>query len=138
MIGKSLSERYGIDLQPLADDRAVAIVLQRLDEDAAPLVKVRAQDPRMIACLFVRADAKAVRLCRELGLALTPGGTGVLGLLGADVARLFSGLTEPRRAWLETPCGARETKVLLIAGGIAMVSIETREGKVTVTAARGE
>ena len=134
MIGKPLSERYAIDLRPLADDRAVAIVRERLAEDAAALVQVRAQDARMIACLFVRADATAVRLCRELGLALTPGGTGVVGLLGADVARLFAGRADHRRAGLETPCGARETKVLLVAGGIAKVSIETKDGKVAVTA----
>jgi hypothetical protein len=133
MIGKPLSERYAIDLRPLAGDRAVAIVRERLSEEGAALVQVRARDARMIACLFVRADRTAVRLCREIGLELTPGGTGVVGLLGADAARLFSDLSEHRRAWLETPCGPRETKVLLVAGGIAMVSIETNDGKVTVT-----
>ena len=134
MIGKPLSERYAIDLRPLAEDRAVAIVRERLSEDGAALVQVRARDARMIACLFVRADPTAVRLCRELGLELKPGGSGVLGLLGADAARLFAELSEHRKAWLETPCGPRQTKVLLVAGGIAMVSIETSDGRVTVTA----
>jgi hypothetical protein len=132
MIGKPLSERYGIDLRPLAEDQAVTILRERLAEDGAALIQVRAQDARMIACLFVRADSTAVRLCRELGLDLTLGGSGVVGLLGADAARLFSELTPHRRAWLETPCGPRETKVLLIAGGIAMLSIETNDGKVVV------
>jgi hypothetical protein len=134
MIGKPLSERYGIDLRPLDEDHAVAIVRERLREDGASLVQVRARDARMIACLFVRADPTAVRLCRELGLELTLGGTGVVGLLGADAARLFANLAEHRRAWLEAPSGPRETKVLLVAGGIAMLSIETNDGKVVVAA----
>ncbi len=133
MIGKPLSQRYGIALHPLAGDEAAAIVRERLAEDGAALVQVRARDAKMIACLFVRADANAVRLCRELGLEMKLGGSGVLGILGSDVARLFSELAAPRRAWLETPCGARETKVLLIAGGIAMVSIEVGDGTVVVT-----
>ncbi len=133
MIGKPLSERYGIDLRPLESERAAAIVRERLGEDGAALVQVRARDAHMIACLFVRADPTAVRLCKELGLDLTPGGTGVVGLLGTDAARLFAQLAEHRRAWLETPCGPRETKVLLIAGGIAMVSIETNDGRVVVS-----
>jgi hypothetical protein len=133
MIGKPLSQRYAIDLHPLPADRAVAIVRERLAEDGAALVQVRANDARMIACLFVRADQTAVRLCRELGLEMTLGKTGVVGLLGTDAARLFSDLADHRRAWLETPCGPRETKVLLVAGGIAMLSIETNDGKVVVT-----
>jgi hypothetical protein len=134
MIGKPLSERYAIDLRPLPEDRAVAIVRERLNVDGPALIQVRARDARMIACLFVRADATAVRLCRELGLELKPGGTGVVGLQGTDAARLFADLAEHRREWLETPCRSRETKVLLVAGGIAMISIETGEGKTTVTA----
>lgn len=133
MIGKPLSQRYGISLGPLPGDEAAAVVRERLAEDGAALVQVRSRDPKMIACLFVRADANAVRLCRELGLEMTPGGSGVLGMLGSDAARLFSELAPARRAWLETPCEPRETKVLLVAGGVAMVSIHVSEGKVTVT-----
>jgi hypothetical protein len=133
VIGKPLSQRYGIALHPLAGDEAAAIVRERLAEDGAALVQVRARDAKMIACLFVRADATAVRLCRELGLEMKLGGSGVLGVLGSDVARLFSQLAPSRRAWLETPCGGRETKVLLIAGGVAMLSIEVSDGKVAVT-----
>jgi hypothetical protein len=133
VIGKPLSQRYGIALHPLAAEEAAAIVRERLAEDGAALVQVRARDPRMIACLFVRADATAVRLCRELGLEMKLGGSGVLGVLGADVARLFADLVASRRTWLETPCGDRETKVLLVAGGIAMLSIEVSDGKAVVT-----
>ena len=134
MIGKPLSQRYGIALHPLAGDEAAAIVREWLAEDGAALVQVRARDANMVACLFVRADATAVRLCRELGLEMKLGGNGVLGVLGSDVARLFAQLAASRRAWLETPCGPRETKVLLVAGGIAMVSVEVSDGKVLVTA----
>jgi hypothetical protein len=108
---------------------------QMLASQAAHLVQVRAQDPRMIAVLVVRADPPSVRLCRELGFDVKKGGTGVFGLLGVDAARLFPQLPPHQQTWLETPCGPRETKVLLVAGGTALVSIETSEGKVVVTAA---
>ncbi len=62
------------------------------------------------------------------------GGTGVFGLLGADAARLFAPWPPHQRAWLETPCGPRETKVLLLAGGLALFSLEASAGKVVVTA----
>ena len=107
---------------------------ERLAEDAPALVQVRAKDARMIACLIVRADAPTVTLCRELGLEMTLGGSGVVGLIGTDAARLFPRLSASQRTWLGAPCGARETKVLLVAGGIALVSLETNEGKVSVTA----
>jgi hypothetical protein len=132
MIGKPLRDRHA--LGPLADARAIAIMNERLAPDAAALVGVRAQDARMIACLIVRADQAAVRLCRAIGLRMTLGATGVVGLLGADAARLFSELPASQRTWLETPCGPRETKVLLVAGGIATLSLETNEGQVVVTA----
>lgn len=132
MIGKSLNERYNGGL--LAADRAVAVLDEVLGAQAANLVQVRAQDARMIACLVVRAEPASVRLCRGLGFEVKRGGTGVFGVLGADAARLFPQLPPHHRAWLETPCGPRETKVLLIAGGTALLSIETNEGKITVTA----
>lgn len=109
---------------------------EMLVSQAQPLVQVRAQDARMVACLVVRASAATVRLCDSLGFRMRPGGTGVFGLLGADAARLFAPLPPPQRSWLETPCGPRETKVLLLAGGIALFSLEAREGKVVVTAVR--
>ncbi len=137
MIGKPLSERYRvaerIELRPLDGERAVAILRERLGIDAASIVQVRARDAKMVACVFVEGDAAAVSLCRELGLELAPRGSGVVGLLGSDAARLFAELAPERRAWLEAPSGARETKVLLIAGGIAMLSVETKDGKVAIT-----
>ena len=88
----------------------------------------------MIACLVVQADKVALRFCRELGFDMRPGGTGVFGLLGADAARLFPRLPESQRTWLEAPCAARETKVLLVAGGIALLSLAIQDGKVAISA----
>jgi hypothetical protein len=132
MIGRPLSARYG--LGPLAAEKAIAILRGRLAPDAAALVAVRAKDARMIACLIVQANEAAVRLCGQIGLEMTLGGTGVVGLLGSDAARLFPQLPEHQRAWLEIPCGERETKVMLVAGGIALLSVEANGGKVAVTA----
>ena len=132
MIGKSLRERHG--LGALSAERAIALFNEALHAQAEHLVQVRAQDARMIACLVVRADAATVRLCRTLGFDVKQGGTGVFGVLGSDAARLFAHLPPHKRAWLEAPCGPRETKVLLVAGGTALLSLETNEGKVDLTA----
>ncbi|HVJ93440.1 MAG TPA: hypothetical protein VM580_26745, partial [Labilithrix sp.] len=75
-----------------------------------------------------------LRLCRELGFEMKAGGSGVFGLLGSDAARLFPRFSGSQRTWLETPCGPRETKVLLVAGGLALVSLESAEGAVTIRA----
>jgi hypothetical protein len=133
MIGKPLSQRHGFSR--LSDERAIAILTENLDRYAKELVRVRMHDVRMIACFVVEADRDTVRLCRALGLRMTLGATGVVGLLGTDAASFFSELPAPQRAWLETPSGARETKVFLIARGVALLSIETDGGKVVVTAA---
>jgi hypothetical protein len=132
MIGKSLSQRH--TLGALASDRAIAVLTSMLAAQAKNLVAVRAQDAGMVACLVVRADKLSVRVCRELGFQLKLGATAVFGLQGADAAALFPALPPAQRTWLETPCGARETKVLLIAGGTALLSLETVDGKVTITA----
>lgn len=132
MIGKSLNERFAVG--PLPAERAAAVLTEMLASQAAHLVQVRSQGPRMIACLVVRADQASVRLCRSLGFEVKRGGTGVFGLLGDDVARLFPQLGQHQRDWLELGCGPRETKVLLLAGGLSLLSLETKEGKVTVTA----
>jgi hypothetical protein len=132
MIGKSLRERW--ELGSIDAETAVARLKDMLPTQAKPLVEVRARDARMIACLVVRADKPELRLCRELGFDMRPGGTAVFGLLGEDAAHLFARLTEHQRAWLATPCGPRETKVLLVAGGIALLSLETEGGKVNIAA----
>ena len=131
MIGKSLRERHAPEA--LAPGRAVALLSEAMGSHAEHLVQVRAQGPRMIACLVVRADAASVRLCRTLGIEIRPGGTGVFGLLGEDAARLLGSLPAERRTWIETPSGPRETKVLLVAGGVALLSLETTNGKVAIT-----
>ena len=134
MIGKSLRERHG--LGGLQDERAVSIVTEALASQAERLVQVRSQDVRMIACLVVRADAASIRICRALGFDVRPGGTGVFGLLGVDVVRFLPDLPLRQREWLETACGPRETKVLLVCGGTALLSLATNDGKVVVAAHR--
>jgi hypothetical protein len=131
MIGKKLADRFTLGLLPA--ERAVAVVTEVLASHGAPLVEVRAKDARMIACAVVRADKLVVKQCRALGLDVKPGATAVFGLLGADAARLFAQLGDAERAWLETPCGPRETKVLLLAGGFALLSVEADRGKVSIT-----
>jgi hypothetical protein len=135
MTGKPARERHA--LGPLAQDRALPLVSEMLASHAQPIVQVRAQDARMVACLVVRANEATVRLCDSLGFRMRLGGTGVFGLLGADAARLFAPWPPDQQAWLEAPCGPRETKVLLLAGGIALFSLEARDGKVVVTAVAG-
>ena len=131
MIGKSLSERHGLGALP--PERAVALMNEVLDAQARHLVEVRMHDARMIACVVVRADAATLRFCHKLGFAVNEGATGVFGLRGEDAARLFVHLPVAHRRWLEVPCGARETKVMLISGGTALLSLETIDGKVAVT-----
>ena len=135
MTDEPLRERHA--LGPLADDRALPLMREMLASQAQPLVEVRKQGARMVACLVVRANEATVRLCATLGFSMKLGGTGVFGLLGADAARLFGPWPPHQRAWLETPCGPRETKVLLLCGGVALFSIEAGEGKVVVTGVPG-
>lgn len=130
MIGKSLSERHV--LTRLDGARAAALLREALASHARHLVDIRAQDERMIACLFVRADKSAVRLAKTLGFELARGSTTAFGLLGEDAARILPDVCDTRRAWLETPCGPRETKVYLVAGGTALLSIEARDGRATI------
>ncbi len=134
MIGKSLRQRHAP--RALDGDQAIALVTEALASQAEHLIAVRAHDARMIACLVVRADSDSVRLCKALGFEATPGGTGVFGLPGIDVARALAPLASHQREWLEATCGARETKVLLIAGGTALLSLETKDGKLVATAVR--
>lgn len=134
MIGKPLSQRHV--LGPLPPERAVALLTEAMRTQAELVVQVRAQGPGMIACLVVRADAPSIRLCRALGFEVKRGGTGVFGLLGDDAAQLLVGLPDNEREWLATPCGPRETKVFLLAGGTALLSLDTQDGKAVVRAAK--
>lgn len=89
----------------------------------------------MVACVIVRADEASVRMCRTLGFAMKPEGTGVFGLPGHDAARAFPGLSEGQRTWLARPCAERQTKVLLLAeGGVGLLSMLVENGEVSVTA----
>ncbi len=126
MIGKSLSARHR--LSALAPDVAVAALTQALAVHGKLLVEVRASDPRMLACLVLSADEAAVRFCRSLGFRMRLGGSGVFGMLGDDAARVVPGLSEGEQAFVRAPCGERQTKVLLVAGGRALLTIEVESG----------
>lgn len=128
MLGKSLNARFA--LAPMLASRATTVLTQAMATQAAPIVQVRAQDAAMVACVVVRADRVTLRTCRALGLDIEEGKSGVFGLLGKDAARLFEGLRPHQIEWLEAPAGPRETKVLLLSGGFALVSLTTTEGKV--------
>ncbi len=132
MIGQPLSERYA--LSPLDPERAEAAMNEWLPSQASPIIEVRARGAGMVACLVARADRASLRLCKSLGLRMKRGATCVFGLDGADAARLFPLLGERQRAFLVAPAGARETKVVLVAGGLAVLSIEARDGATTITA----
>ena len=133
MIGKPLGARHA--LAKLDPARALAALQVVLAAQAAHLIAVRAKGPSMVACLVVNSDAYAVKLCRALGMDLKRGRTVVFGLEGDDASRWLEQLPKPDRAWLEAPCAERETKVLLVAGGLALISLETRDGKTTARVA---
>lgn len=132
MIGRSLTERYEGRVL-LSSEQAIAAARQALSTQAENLVRVRRQDPRMIAFVVLQADDAAVELCRSLGLDMKPGGSAVFGLLGPDAAGALPRVSAHQRTWLETPCGARETKMALFAGGFALCSVEIDGGNVTVS-----
>lgn len=131
MIGRSLNERFVLGL--LAGPRALALLESAMPSQSRHLVDVRSRDARMIAVLFVNADRQAVKLCRAIGMSLELGATAVMGLLGDDAARLFPTLPEAEQTWLREPCAARETKILLIGGGRALLSLTIADGKATAT-----
>ncbi|MBK6464559.1 MAG: hypothetical protein IPF92_26675 [Myxococcales bacterium] len=136
MIGRSLSDRHGRGR--LADADAIAIVRDALPTQAENLVGVRAEGAEMIAFLVVRADDAAVRVGKALGLELAKGSTVTFGLAGADAERLLGAtvaLRPAQRAWLAAPCAPRETKVLLLCGGLALVSLVIRDGRVVISTA---
>lgn len=132
MIGKSLGERFG--LVALAPEKAMALLTDALPRLAKPIVEVRAQN--LIACVVLDATAAARELCRKAGLEIKPNGTGVFGLAGGDVTTLFAQLhlSETQSAWLIAPNGPRETKVLLLAGGFALVALDVDGSNVSVRA----
>ena len=80
------------------------------------------------------SGAEVITALERLGFEVKRGGSGVFGLLGDDAAKLLTQLTSAERKWLATPCGPRETKVFLVAGGTALLSLETEGGKVVIKA----
>ena len=118
----------------LDDARAVRSLTDALPTMGKDIIEVRARGRQMIACLVVRANLGGVRLCRSIGLEVRRGATCVFGLSGEDAARVFTPLSPRERAWLDAPSAPRETKVLLIAGGLSLLSVLARDGRVQISA----
>lgn len=130
MIGKSLGERYG--LVSLAAEKATMLLGKALNSLGKPIIEVRQQG--LVACVVIEATKQAIQLCRHAGLEMKPGGSGVFGLSGSDAGSLIAALTPEQRAWLVAAPGPRETKILLIANGYALVALDVEGTKVTVRA----
>jgi hypothetical protein len=130
MIGKSLRARY--ELVDLSAPRAKSLLNEALRTLAKDVVAVRARGEHMVACVVVSADRVTLRACLALGLEIKEGKSGVFGLSGDDFATLFPELSPSRLEWLAAPAGPRETKVFLLAGGLALLSLTIEGGKVTV------
>lgn len=131
MIGKSLRARY--ELVDLSAPRATALLNEAMRTLAKDVVLVRARGEHMVACVVVSADRVTLRACLALGLEIKEGRSGVFGLSGEDFATLFPELSPARLEWLAAPAGPRETKVFLLAGGLALLSLKIEEGKVSVS-----
>lgn len=133
MIGRSLRERFGTNNGLLSSEEAIAGVREALASQTENLVRVRKQDAKMIACVVLRADDESVAFCRSIGLDMKEGGSAVFGLMGPDAAKALPHVTTHQKAWLEKPCGPRETKIALFAQGFALCSVETENGNVTIS-----
>ncbi len=131
MIGKSLRERSTFG--PLSTKDAERLCREAMATHAASIVAVRTKDPGLVACVVVRADGLTLRVCQNLGFDLKRGATAVFGIPGVDAGHVFPELGEERHAWLAAPSGPRETKLLLLSGGFALLSLVTEAGKVSIT-----
>lgn len=131
MIGKSLRERTTFG--PLSEKDATRLCKEAMATHAAPIVETRTKDPRMIVCVVVRADALTQRVCKNVGFELKKGTTAVFGVLGEDAAEAFPELGPEHLAWLAAPNEPRETKILLLSGGFALLSLTTESGRVTLS-----
>ena len=127
MIGRSLSERHGVPSMLSASEATTALTAA-LPTHGQHLVEVRAQD--MIAVVVLDAHAGSQKLLEDIGLSLETGRSAVFGLAGVDAAKTFASLNQ--RAWFEAPLGPRETRVVLVTTGLALVSIEVASGKTTM------
>lgn len=130
MIGKSLRARY--ELVDLSAPRAKALLSEAMRTLAKDVVLVRARGEHMVACVVLSADRVTLRACLALGLEIKEGKSGVFGLAGEDFATIFPELSPSRLEWLAAPAGPRETKVFLLAGGLALLSLTIEDGKVAV------
>ncbi len=127
MIGKPLSQRQGV-LTMLSAEEATAALAAALKAQGRHIVEVRAQ--QMVAIVVLDAHPASQKLLEGIGLSLQSGSSAVFGLAGADAANTFASLNH--RGWFEAALGPRETKVVLVTTGLALVSIEIEGGKTSM------
>ncbi|MFO0676202.1 MAG: hypothetical protein U0169_06690 [Polyangiaceae bacterium] len=132
MIGRSLNQRHS--LAPLSGDVASKELTALLRTHARPIIEVRAKGASMIVVAVVRATTPVVKRMHSLGIEVREGATALFGLDGEDAAGLFPEFGADGAEWFRTPAEARETKILLFAGGTALASIRTEAGEVSVEA----
>lgn len=121
MIGKSLRERMSFG--PLSTAETERLCKEVVASHARAIVEIRAKSPRMIVCAVVRAEGLTLRVCKSLGFDMKRGASAVFGVLGADVPAAFPELGLERHAWLAVPNDDRETKMLVLSGGFALVAL---------------
>lgn len=130
MIGRSLKERHGV-LPLLPPDRAREALSSAMPKHGPDLVEVRKQG--LIAVMVLDAHDGSIRLLESIGLQIAPGGSAVFGLAGPDAAEMFPSLNQ--RAWFEAPLGPKETRVVLVTAGLALVSIDVEPGGAVIRVA---
>lgn len=128
MIGKSLRERMSFG--PLSVSDTERLCKEVVASHARALVETRAKSPRMVVCAVVRAEGLTLRVCKNLGFDLKRGATAVFGVRGEDVPAAFPELGPPRHEWLAVPSRDRETKLLVLSGGFALVGLRIEDGVV--------
>lgn len=131
VIGKPLSAR--LSFGPLSSDDATRLAREVLRTHAAPIVEVRRKGAGMVVVCVLRADGLTLRVCKNLGFDLRRGSSAVFGVLGEEAARAFPELGEARLGWLAEPSGPRQTKLLVLSGGFALVAVEAEGSAVSVT-----
>jgi len=129
MIGKSLRERATFG--PLSAAETERLCREVVASHPRAIVETRAKSPRMVVCAVVRATGLTLRVCKSLGFDIKKGASAVFGVLGEDVPAAFPELGAERHGWLAVPSEERETKMLVLSGGFALVALRIGSGGVS-------
>lgn len=128
MIGKSLTERSSFGPLSLADTERLAKEI--VASHARAIVETRAKSAKMVVCAVVRAEGLTLRVCKNLGFDLKRGASAVFGVRGDDVPSAFPELGPDHHAWLAVPSVDRETKMIVLSGGYAVLGLKIEGGSV--------